>query len=382
MLDSLIKVKFCTSAKTDREQEFQPEKVFCYASLSQRSTPCLVLDGSYCHLLRVFMKNLFRLTHLRSFLLVFTLGSLLASNPQLHAAQDISAEAYIIIDHQSGHVLDSFNSDKKLQIASLTKIATATVALDWSSTSKQSLDQMAEIPKSITELGPSQGVGFAPGDRASIRDLLYAALLQSDNAAAQAVAEHIGRALGNPAAKDPEIEFIVQMNALARKLGMTKTRFLNPHGLDSLESKLPYSCAFDVAKLASYSMSNPAFRFIVSQKERVIQIQKANGSNVGYRLKNTNELLGKSDIDGVKTGTTKKAGQCLALSAARSPEVKKDGETFFITPRRLQIVVLGSENRFAEGDTLLKRGWNLFEQWVAEGRPEPSKSTRSSVSSN
>lgn len=329
------------------------------------------------------MKNLSHFTVPRLLLLIFTLGSLLASNPQLPAAQDFSAEAYIIMDHQSGHVLDSFNSDKKLQIASLTKIATATVALDWSSTSKQSLDQMAEIPQSIADLGPSQGVGFAPGDRASIRDLLYAALLQSDNAAAQAVAEHIGRALGNPAAKDhPEIEFIVQMNALARKLGMTKTRFLNPHGLDSLESKLPYSCAVDVAKLASYSMSNPAFRFIVSQKERVIQIQKANGSNVGYRLRNTNELLGKSDIDGVKTGTTKKAGQCLVVSAARSPEVKKDGETFFITPRRLQIVVLGSENRFAEGDALLKRGWNLFEQWVAEGRPQPSKSSPSSVSSN
>ena len=314
---------------------------------------------------------------LLSRLLIFSLlcGILpgLLQPPKLRA-QEVSAEAYVIIDHQSGHILESFNPDEKLQIASLTKIATATVALDWSSSSGKSLDQLAEIPNSIAALGSSPGVAFAPGDRASLRDLLYAALLQSDNAAAHAVAVHIGRQLENRS-DNPEVPFVSQMNALARKLRMTRTRFLNPHGLDTLERKLPYSCAADVAKLAAYAMSNSAFRFLVSQKERTIQVQKADGSSTSYRLRNTNELLGRSDIDGVKTGTTRRAGQCLVLSAARSPEVRKEGDTFFTTPRRLEIVILGSENRFAEGDLLLRRGWNLFEQWVAAGRPEKPGAT-------
>jgi D-alanyl-D-alanine carboxypeptidase (penicillin-binding protein 5/6) len=298
-------------------------------------------------------------------------------------AQEVSADAYVIIDHQSGHVLEAHNADHKLQIASLTKIATATVALDWASASGKSLDQPALLPEAIAQLGPSPsgGIGFAPGDRASLRDLLYAALLQSDNAAALAVATHIGHEL-SPQANPPEVAFIAQMNALARKLGMERTRFLNPHGLDTLETKLPYSTAADVAKLAAYAMSNSAFRFLVSQKERTIQVRKADGSSSGYRLRNTNELLGHSEIDGVKTGTTQRAGQCLVLSAARSPEVKKNGDTFFITPRRLQVVLLGSENRFAEGETLLRHGWTLFQQWVAAGRPETPRSKFSNLSSN
>lgn len=282
-----------------------------------------------------------------------------------------SAAAYIVVDHHSGHVLKEFNATRKLQVASLTKIATAVVVLDWAHASGQSLDQPVSIPAFRPELSNGQGVPWVPGDRASIKELLYAAMLQSDNVAAHALCLHVGKALSG--GTDPElheISFVAQMNALARKQGMLGTRFLNPHGLESLERKLPYSTAEDMAKLCAYAMSNSGFLFYVSQKERKISVQRADGSKIEYKLVNTNSLLGQNAVDGIKTGTTRKAGECLAISAARSPEVRKEAETFFAVPRRLEVVILGSSNRFKEAADLLKQGWAEHEAWVAAGRPE------------
>jgi D-alanyl-D-alanine carboxypeptidase (penicillin-binding protein 5/6) len=117
-------------------------------------------------------------------------------------------------------------------------------------------------------------------------------------------------------------------------------------------------------------MANPAFVFYVSQKERRIGIEKADGSKSSYQLVNTNQLLGRLSIDGIKTGTTKRAGECLVISAAKAPESIKKGEEFFVTPRRLEVVVLGSQDRYADAQNLLQRGWSAHEAWVAAGRPE------------
>src|SRR5213075_571564 len=100
---------------------------------------------------------------------------------------------------------------------------------------------------------------------------IYAALMQSDNEAAQTLAAHVGGKLaGGRANQNPADTFVAQMNALARKLGMRSTRFLNPHGLDDLEKKLPYSTATDVALLTNYALGHTAFTFYTSQKERRI----------------------------------------------------------------------------------------------------------------
>jgi D-alanyl-D-alanine carboxypeptidase (penicillin-binding protein 5/6) len=134
-----------------------------------------------------------------------------------------------------------------------------------------------------------------------------------------------------------------------------------------------------MAKLSAYAMANPAFVFYVTQKERKIAIQRADGSKQAFQLANTNRLLGKSGIDGLKTGTTRRAGECLIISAAKAPEVRKEGDTFFTTPRRLEIVVLDSENRFAEAEDLLQRGWAAHDAWVAAGRPETPRSKKRSL---
>jgi serine-type D-Ala-D-Ala carboxypeptidase (penicillin-binding protein 5/6) len=286
-----------------------------------------------------------------------------------HATAQNSVTAYAVIEANTGHVLDARDQNHKLQIGSLTKIATAMVVLDWAASSKFDLGQLATVPASAAQLGGQNPVGFVPGDRASLRELLYAALMQSDNIAALTLADHVGRALPRAQNVTPEYAFVAQMNALARRLKMERTLFLNPHGLDSIESKLPYSTASDLARLASYAMSRPGFRFYVSQKERQISVQHVDGMQSQYLLQNTNELLGVNAIDGVKTGRTQRAGDCLIISAARPPESVKNGETYTVTPRRLVVVVLDATNRFQLAAGLLERGWQLHDKWVAQGRP-------------
>jgi len=277
------------------------------------------------------------------------------------------AAAYAISDSTTGFILESSGGQKKLPIASLTKIATAMVVLDWSTASNAELNQIATVPTSAARLA-GQGVGLQPGDRVALRDLLYAALMQSDNVSAETLADHVGRALGG-GAPTPVDNFVVQMNALARAKGMLKTKFLNPHGLDNLERSVPTSTAEDLARLTAYAMENSAFRFYVSQRERKISFTTANGPQTSYLLRNTNELLGVNSIDGVKTGTTARAGQCLIISAAKPPESREEGGKHFITPRRLNIVILGAGNRFPLAQSLLARGWQDYEAWAAAGRP-------------
>jgi serine-type D-Ala-D-Ala carboxypeptidase (penicillin-binding protein 5/6) len=288
----------------------------------------------------------------------------------------VAAQAYLIADAQTGYVLEEQDSRKKLQVGSLTKIATACVVLDWSERKSGDLNETVTIPPEALQGITENNVGFEPGDSITLRDLLYAALVQSDNIAAYTLAYHVGSRLGSieaGARLTPTDLFIAQMNALAKQLKMERTRFVNPHGMDYKVRPLPYSTAEDMARLTRYAMNKPSFRFYVSQKERQVSFNRA-GHQLNYVLRNTNELLGKMGIDGVKTGTSTRSGQCLILYADRESEVVHNGQTETVYPRHLMVVLLGSTNRFGEGVTLLQRGWQLYDQWAAAGRmADPKK---------
>ncbi len=280
------------------------------------------------------------------------------------------AAAWVITDSSTGFVLDSSVATRRLQVGSITKIATAMVVLDWAAAQGQNLGQKATVPGTIGRMGSPNNIGLQPGDQISLRDALYAALMQSDNQAAETLAAHVGREIsGAQTDRDGADAFVAQMNALARRINLRGTRFLNAHGLDDLERKMPYSTAADVAILTNYALGHSGFLFYTSQKERRVGWQTANGETTGYLLRNTNELLGNGGVDGVKTGTTRKAGPCLVLSSAQRPESKQVGDQHVITPRRLTVVVLGSQARFETGKMLLARGWALLDQWSAAGRP-------------
>jgi D-alanyl-D-alanine carboxypeptidase (penicillin-binding protein 5/6) len=284
-----------------------------------------------------------------------------------------AAQAYIIVDSHTGYVLEEQHSKDKRQIGSLTKIATAMVVLDWAERKVGDLNQMVSIPPAAFVGVQENNIGFQPGDTVSLRDLLYAALVQSDNIAAFTLAAHVGSTIQSTVAPtsgaklSPVDVFVAQMNALAKQLKMEKTRFVNPHGIDDKVRPMPFSTAEDMARLTRYAMNKASFRFYVSQRERQISWEQA-GHKRSYLLHNTNELLGQSGIDGVKTGQTARAGECLILSANRESEIVKQGESTTVYPRHIMLVLLGSVNRFGEGAGLVGRGWQLYDQWAAAGR--------------
>jgi len=147
-------------------------------------------------------------------------------------------------------------------------------------------------------------IGFQPGDSVTLRDLLYAALVQSDNIAAYTLAYHVGSQLGSVEAGaklTPADMFVAQMNALTKQLKMERTRFVNPHGIDWKVKPLPYSTAEEWRVSPDTRWNKRAFRFYVSQKERQISFSRQ-VIRLNYVLRNTNETPRKNGIDGVKTG--------------------------------------------------------------------------------
>ena len=302
---------------------------------------------------------------------ILFLGAVLCALMRIHPAG--AAQAFIVVDSKTGYILQEQNSQEKRQVASLTKIATAAVVLDWAEHKGGSVGQVATIPPQAFQGVRQNPIGFQAGDRVELRDLLYAALVQSDNIAAYTLAAHVGAQLGSLAPEGggskfgPVDSFVAQMNALAKQLKMLKTRFVNPTGIDENVKPMPFSTAADMARLSRYVMNKASFRFYVSQKERAISFDDL-GRKRNYMLRNTNELLGRNGIDGVKTGETAKAGQCLILSANKDPLVVNQNGITTVYPRHLIVVVLGSPNRFGEGDGLVRNGWNLYDQWVAGGR--------------
>ena len=222
----------------------------------------------------------------------------------------LHAESSIIVDNQTGRILEGVSANQKLPIASLTKLTLAMVALDWSELKGGNLEQTATVPEAaITTTGGINPLGLQAGDVLSLRDLLFACLLASDNVAAVTLADHLGRTLPNPTGLDPVGNTVAHMNALARQLGMRRTLYLNPHGLDTAEGQArPYSSAADLARITRYAYSKSGLAFYVAQATREIHVQR-DGSNLSVQLQNTNKLFG----DGANQ-KMRKSGQSMSSS--------------------------------------------------------------------
>jgi len=287
-------------------------------------------------------------------------------SPATHAQESI-----MVVEAYSGKVLVASNASAKRPIASLTKIATAAVAIDWAAAAGSDIRTLqVTVPDTITLVGGPNPMNLQPGDRISMRDALYSALLGSDNLAALTIADHVGRSLVTSRGKnnDPVAEFVGEMNRLAKAIGMTQTRFANPHGLERPGAKA-YSTAADVARLSIYAMRRNAFSFIVRQPDRQIKVTRASGDRT-YHIRNTNELVGETGILGIKTGTTTAAGPCVSVCMERDPLVRKktDGSKG-ATPRRLIVVVLNNPDRFNRARGLIRQGWGVYDPWLEAGAP-------------
>ena len=278
-----------------------------------------------------------------------------------------SGGSSIVVDFTHKRILSSRNADKPRPVASLTKVATVSVVIDWIQKHNQTQTTMIVVPNSVATLGGPNPIGLQPGDAISVRDALFSAMLGSDNLAAQTLADHFGRQMiREVGGSDPVAVFVGQMNALAASLNMTKTRFVNPHGLDHAGA-IGQSTANDMAKLAWYAIQKSAFNFLCSQVERRVSYQR-NGQELAFNVKNTNKLLGQHGVDGVKTGSTTRAGDCLIASARRNDKIiPLDGNRTQRIPYRIISVVIASPDRFGETTRLLQSGWVQYDAWLANG---------------
>ena len=143
-----------------------------------------------------------------------------------------AGESYIAVEAHSGRIVLELDADQKRPVASLTKIATAMVVLDWAHLSQTQMGQIAVVPAGAAAIGGSNPMGLIPGDQIALREAMYSMLLGSDNVSALTLATHVGRSIQAQSrlGGTPTAAFVGEMNNLARVLGMRKTRFSRPSG--------------------------------------------------------------------------------------------------------------------------------------------------------
>jgi D-alanyl-D-alanine carboxypeptidase (penicillin-binding protein 5/6) len=243
----------------------------------------------------------------------------------------------LLVDDVTGEVLFEKAAHERRPMASTTKIMTGLLLLERG----RPQELVTISPRASDTSGSSL---FSAGEQLKLADLLKAILINSDNDAAVAAAEHVA---GSEAA------FVELMNRRARKLGARDTHFENPHGLYHPDH---YSSAYDLGLIAREAMRNSRFRQLVTTRRA--SIPGPNG--LGKReLLNHNKLLEMSqEADGIKTGFVRQSGRCLVASARREGW-------------RLIAVLLNSAEPYEEALALFDYGFSNFElrYFARRGKP-------------
>jgi len=218
------------------------------------------------------------------------------SHRDVPAPPRVRAPSAVLVDLASGRELFDRHPARRRPIASLAKIMTALVVLDHAP-----LSEVATVSRRATRAAPID-IGLKRGERMTVRDLLYGLLLWSGNDAAVALAEHVGGSVRR---------FLRMMNDEARALGLGRTRFVSPNGLNDRG----YSTARDVAILARFALADRTFAsFVATRRHRI-----PGPRTQVHRLRNLNAMLFRyPGATGVKTGYTRAAGTCVVASASRA----------------------------------------------------------------
>jgi serine-type D-Ala-D-Ala carboxypeptidase (penicillin-binding protein 5/6) len=247
----------------------------------------------------------------------------------------LTVSAAALYAPQTGQLLYRVGANRRLPIASTTKLMTALITLQHVHHLGTMFTQNDWSPAAV-----DSQIGLAPGERMSVHDLLLALMLPSADDAAEDLAYNVGH--GSLA------RFVGMMNAEARALGLRHTHYSTPVGLDTPGN---YSSAADLVTLAEYDLAHSKyFARIVDLRSAVLR----SGKEVRY-VTNRNDLVGEYPwIDGVKTGHTNGAGYVLVAAGHR------DGVA-------LISVVLGTSSeqaRDANTLALLDYGFANFRPWT------------------
>lgn len=240
-------------------------------------------------------------------------ASLLKISPET-----VEAQAWSIVDAQSGQIIAEHNSHVQRAPASLTKMMVAYIALKEIEAGKlRKEDILTATPVVNTVMWDESQMYLKTGEKISVDQLLAGLIVMSANDAAVTLAEKISGSVP---------QFVARMNQEAQALGMKDTHFSNPAGITMPDH---YSTAADLGLLA---------KAIVQDTPEYLYYSKMPSFSYNQRFHHATNLALKMDptADGLKTGYTKAAGYNLALTAERptfNPDVEK---------RRLIVVVLGT----------------------------------------
>ena len=254
-----------------------------------------------------------------------------------------SAQSAIVIDRASHEVLFEKNIHQPRSIGSITKLMTAFVFL------KTQPDVSSHVVMTSDDVRLGAAVHIPVGETVTVRNLLEASLVGSDNSSTAALARLSGFTEG---------DFVAKMNEMAVEFGMQQTTFADTTGL----SPKNVSVVTDLVLLFDHALENPLIAEITQKSSIAI----AGSSGRVYTVQSTDELLGTFidqppyDILGAKTGFLPEAGYCLGTVFSHENE------------GQIVIVVLGSETkegRFQDAKSLAV--------WTYETFDWPTSSTRS-----
>jgi D-alanyl-D-alanine carboxypeptidase (penicillin-binding protein 5/6) len=238
----------------------------------------------------------------------------------------VPAHSILHKELKTGTTLYQFESEKKLSPASLTKIMSALVILEYGHLD----DEVTVSPKAAR--AHKTHLRLRTGQIFRLEDLLKAMLIVSANDACLAASEHVG---------GDEERFVDLMNAKAAALQLQNTHFSNACGFDAPGH---YSTAEDLAKLSEVALHHPVFKELVREER---EISMPINEHRAYVLRTTNRLLGRiPGVQGVKTGFTSKAGRCLIA------KVSQGGSD-------LLLVILNSNRRWNTATSLINYGLRL-----------------------
>ncbi len=261
-------------------------------------------------------------------ILLLTTIFLLPSSVQ---AIGTSATSSILMDMDSGRIIYENNIHEVRSVASISKIMTATLAIE-----SGKLDKTVKVNDVVLEAYGS-GIYIKPGEKLTLRDLVYGLMLRSGNDAALMIADYVGGSVS---------KFVEKMNQKAAKIGMKNTTFNNPSGLDEEDEIGNFSTAYDMAILTSYAMKNKEYRKIVSTKKYTLKTNK--NTYVWY---NKNKLLTNYEYTtGGKTGFTKKARRTLVSTASKDQ-------------LNLVVVTLNDGNDFQDHENLHEYGFSNYKKY-------------------
>ncbi|MBV9864510.1 MAG: D-alanyl-D-alanine carboxypeptidase [Abitibacteriaceae bacterium] len=247
----------------------------------------------------------------------------------------VLAPSYVLMDVDSGRVLEEYNDHQRMYPASTTKTMTALVAI-----SQGKLDKVVTVGPNAARTGESS-VNLMEGEKFALADLVRAALIKSANDSCVAIAEGVAGSV--PA-------FVRLMNQKAKEVGARDTHFANPHGLHDPNH---YTTAYDLALIAREAMKYSFFNETIKTHQTSIHGNYKIGPQ--RLLVNRNRLLFRWDeCDGVKTGYTRQAGRCLIASATRTDPTTGQ-------PWRLLAVAMHSPDSWHDcANLLLHEGFEKF----------------------